>query len=63
MRFAISLGMLMGMTHGWYVSKSYASTNQYNDTYFQSEINQHPTYSFLKSKNTGLNFNWFNLEL
>ncbi len=47
----------MGMTHGWSVSIGYASTNQYNDTYFQSEINQLPTYSFLKSKNTGLNFN------
>jgi len=61
-RFAISLGMLMGMTHGWYVSKSYASTNQYNDTYFQAEVNQLPTYSFLKSKNTGLSFNGFKLE-
>ena len=57
MRFAISLGMLMGMTHGWHVSKSYATTNQFNDTYFQSEVNQLPTYSFLKSKNTGWSFN------
>jgi len=22
-RFAISLGMLMGMTHGWYINKRY----------------------------------------
>ncbi len=47
----------MGMTHGWYVSKSYASTNQYNDTYFQAEVNQLTTYTFVKSKNTGLNLN------
>tara|TARA_B100000579_G_scaffold70624_1_gene53619 strand:- start:521 stop:694 length:174 start_codon:yes stop_codon:yes gene_type:complete len=55
-RFAISLGMLMGMTHGWHVSKSYASTNHYFDTNFQAEVNQLPTYSFLKSNNTGWSF-------
>ena len=47
----------MGMTHGWHISKSHATTNQFNDTYFQSEVNQLPAYSFLKSKNTGWNFN------
>ena len=57
MRFAISLGMLMGMTHGWYVGKTYAITSRFNDTYFQSELNQLPAYSFLKSKNTGWSFN------
>ena len=57
MRFAISLGMLMGMTHGWYISKSYASTNQNNDAYFQSGVSQLPNNSFLKSKNTGWSFN------
>ena len=56
MRFAISLGMLMGMTHGWHVSKSYATTNQFNDTYFQSEVNQLPAYSFLKSKKYRMEF-------
>ena len=57
MRLAIGLGMLMGMSHGWHVSKSYASTNQYNDTYFQAEVNQLPAYSFLKSKNNAWSFN------
>ena len=47
----------MGMTHGWYVSKSYAATNQYNDTFLQAEVNQFPAYSFLKSKNNGWSFN------
>tara|TARA_B100000214_G_scaffold340096_1_gene286339 strand:+ start:1077 stop:1250 length:174 start_codon:yes stop_codon:yes gene_type:complete len=56
-RFAISLGILMGITHGWYVSKSYAATNQYNDTSLQAEVNQFPAYSFLKSKNSRWNFN------
>jgi len=56
-RFAISLGMLMGMTHGWHIGKSYASTNQYIDSYFQPEVSQLPAYSFLKSKNTGWSFN------
>ena len=50
----------MGMTHGWYISKGYAATNQYNDnndTFLQAEVNQLPFYSFLKSKNNGWNFN------
>ena len=58
MRLAISLGILMGITHGWYTSESYASTNQYSDTFFKAEVNQLPTYSFFKSKNTGWSFDY-----